>query len=43
MKNIDIINFAKFYEKYRYNNLYINLTDYKFLIEYIKLLKQIKK
>jgi hypothetical protein len=40
MKNIDIINFAKFYERYRYNNSYINLTDNKFLKEYIKQLNK---
>ena len=39
MTNKDIINFAKFYEKYRYNNNYINLTDHNFFMEYKRLLK----
>jgi hypothetical protein len=34
MKDKDIINFAKFYERYRYNNSYILLTDHKFLLIY---------
>ena len=36
MTKKQIVEYANFYEKYRYNNEYILLSDYKFLLMYIK-------
>ena len=39
MKNKEIIKYANFYERFRYSNDYIFLSDYQFLKKYKEYLK----